>query len=61
MFVFTESVHGVDWGFLQVKVDVFGHSERLALPILSPRNQTKETHDHVNKKSSVIEFHKKEN
>lgn len=40
---FTKSVNGVDWSFLQVKVDVFGHSERLALPILSPRNQTKKT------------------
>lgn len=43
----TERVESVDWSFLQVKVNVFGHRERLALPVLSPGNPTWKTHDHV--------------
>jgi len=39
--VLTERVKSVDGSFVQVKVDVFGHSERLALPVLSPRKSTK--------------------
>lgn len=36
---FTEGIKGVDRSFVQVEVDVFGHSERLDLPVLPPVNQ----------------------
>lgn len=39
---FTESVKDIDWSFLQVKVDVLGHRERLAVPILPPRGPGEE-------------------
>lgn len=40
MIVFTQSVDGVDWRFLQVKVDVLWHGERLVLSILSSTEHT---------------------
>lgn len=42
MIVFTQSVDGVDRRFLQVKVDVFWHSERLVLSILSSTDTQRE-------------------
>ena len=44
---FTKSINDVDWSFLKVKVNVFGHGERFVLPILSPRNNTKRKHGYV--------------
>lgn len=37
---FTKGINDTDWCFLQVKVNVFGYSQRFVLPILSPGAQT---------------------
>lgn len=44
---FTESIEGFDWSFFQVEIDVFGHSERLHLPILPPANEPNHITDNL--------------